>query len=318
MCIKTTNNKVLVNTSISDALKVTPNNNKQASNSIIPSNPTINTNDKSKTNTVKVADFTPNQGVSFDKASSTKEPSIFTVNKIDNNLLKLMVEGKVKIPFCVDVKGVKINVTEDMVKNIKNVEFTKGGKEKLTDVLDLGDGALTKGYGCTNQSLFPYIKDEKSATQILLYQTAEHIKTRFEYIPEVFLKNLNQNQVNALASAAFNLSPKGFAGRAFEPVKIMNEAVKKPDFRESQVQDTIQTSMTSFVAGVRPGFSGILSRRVSDYLISVVGQHDIHPYDKKALANKLIELKNEASSDITKGIKIVINKLKNLGWSSFF
>ncbi|MEK7434803.1 MAG: hypothetical protein AABZ74_16840 [Cyanobacteriota bacterium] len=277
----------------------------------------LNVKDKSSTKDVKQSDFSPAQGLEF-ATKTEKKPELFTVKKIDNNLLDLMVKDKVKIPFCIDVKGVKINVTDEMIKNIKNVEFQFGGKDKITDVLDLKDGALTKGYGCTNQSLFKHIKDEKSATQILLYQTAEHIKTRFEHIPEVFLKNLSQNQVNALASAAINLSPKGFAGKAFEPVKIMNEAVAKPGFKPENAKAVIQDSMTSFVSGVRAGFSGILSRRVSDYLISVVGQHDINPYDKPALAKKLIHLKNELSDDLSGGIKIVIDKLKKLGWSNFF
>ena len=73
----------------------------------------LNIKDKSSTKDVKQSDFSPAQGLEF-ATKTEKKPELFTVTRIDNNLLDLMVKDKVKIPFCIDVKGVKINVTDEV------------------------------------------------------------------------------------------------------------------------------------------------------------------------------------------------------------
>lgn len=247
------------------------------------------------------------------------------VYEINNQLLQGLVKNTIKPPFAVNISGTPITITAKMLDDIKETEFQKGNG-KITDVLKLGDGKLTKGYGCTDTSLHPYIKDEESAKAVLAYQLCTHMQERFSFIPKVFLKNLNENQIKALAGVAINISPEGFKGDTglFKPVKYLIDMEKKfINKTVDEVKDVIDNAMAFFVSkknASNPKFEGGLSsRRTSEFLMANgITQKD--PYNKENLAIALRRMENAGKDSAT----TVINTLQSIAgrvgaeWRSIF
>lgn len=275
---------------------------------------------------------------------------IFSGN-INPAVINDMKSGKIKLPVYVKIENSStressyVQINQKIIDSLKKVEFPEDAKKKygFTDTQDTRDGTITKAYGCTDTNLHKYLvpgKDaraEKAAESVLIYQAMTHAQERFNYIPKVFLDNLDDSHKAGLISSGFNMSAGMFAGgtksnpsaenpNGFQPIKKMNEywmELTKGDgsLSYNDVKDAINSSFGNFISGFREGQSGLYARRAFDFIVSMGGDAGVtSPYgQEKKLSETLITM-NRTEKDPSKklAIEAVISSLsQNPSWSKF-
>jgi len=185
--------------------------------------------------------------VSTNTISSNKK------NNISNNSIK---DGNVIIPsLTTTVNGVKIHIGAEALQQIMRCETYVPPPG-----ININDGAgVTIGYGHTQQGISGMkIHNRQDAVNVLAQDIKIAIQDKFRAIPKDVLLSLNQDQLNALASASMNLSSKGF--RNFAPVKALNQ-------KDKNIDERIENSGKAFMSGLRKGFSGLVWRRATEAMI---------------------------------------------------
>lgn len=267
------------------------------------------------------------------------------------SIINDLKSGKMKLPIYVkitnkDNKEVSyVQLSQKTIDSLKEVEFPKSaqGQYGFSDTQRTNDGTVTKGYGCTDRSLHPYLvagksaKAEKAAEAVLVYQAITHAQERFNQIPKIFLDHLDDGQKTALISSGFNMSAGMFAGgtsknpsadnpNGFLPVRKMKEAWNEitkgdGDLSYQDVKDAINLSFGSFVSGFRDGQSGLQARRTFDFIIGMGGNPGVSsPYgEQKKLSESLMNMYNKETDPSRKAsMKAVIDVLKTFpDWTKY-
>lgn len=174
-------------------------------------------------------------------------------NNIPNNSIK---DGNVIIPsLTTTVNGVKIHIGAEALQQIMRCETYVPPPG-----ININDGAgVTIGYGHTQQGVSGMkIHNRQDAVNVLAQDIKIAIQDKFRAIPKDVLLKLNQDQLNALASASMNLSSKGF--RNFAPVKALSQ-------KDKSIDERIDNSGKAFMSGLRKGFSGLVWRRATEAMI---------------------------------------------------
>ncbi|MFN8577886.1 MAG: hypothetical protein U0354_13630 [Candidatus Sericytochromatia bacterium] len=123
--------------------------------------------------------------------------------------------------------------------------------------INIKDGAgVTVGYGHTATKVT--IRNKQDAVYVLADDVKKAIQDKFKSIPTEVLSKLSQNQLNALASVAMNVSSKGF--KNFAPVRILNDNTKS-------IEQRIEEANTAFMSKLRKGFKGLVWRRANEALM---------------------------------------------------
>jgi hypothetical protein len=268
-------------------------------------------------------------------------PSPSIINDLKSGKMKLPVYVKITNKDNKEVSYFQLN--QKTIDSLKEVEFPKSaqGQYGFSDTQRTNDGTVTKGYGCTDTSLHPYLvagkteKAEKAAEAVLVYQAITHAQERFNQIPKIFLDHLDDGQKTALISSGFNMSAGMFAGgtsknaeadnpNGFLPIRKMNEAWDEitkgdGDLSYQDVKDAINLSFGSFVSGFRDGQSGLQARRTFDFIIGMGGNPGVSsPYgEQKKLSESLMNMYNSEMDPSRKAsMRAVIDVLKTFPtWS---
>lgn len=272
----------------------------------------------------------PTDGKIFDKSIT---PAV--INDFKSGKIHLPVYVKVQNKDTNETSYVQIN--QAVIDSLKKVEFPEDARAKygFSDRQDTRDGTVTKGYGCTDVNLHKYLvpgKDaraEKAAESVLIYQAITHAQERFNYIPKVFLDNLDDSHKAGLISSGFNMSAGMFAGgtaknpsadnpNGFMPIRKLNEYwsdLTKGDGNLSMndVKDAINGAFGSFISGFRPGQSGLYARRTFDFIVSMGTNPGVSsPYGQERKLSETLMNMSRTEQDPSRKMAIdsVISSLK--------
>lgn len=201
--------------------------------------------------------------------TSIMDTLLFPITKAYNTLGNISFSNpkppvnQIKMPTTLKAEGVTIPSVSTSVNGVNIYVEPKG----LLQIMrcesyipppgkNIKDGAgITVGYGHTGGGV--KIRNKQDAVNVLAKDIKASIDDKFRMIPKEVLRSLNQDQINALASAAMNMSSKGF--RNFGPVKALLEHNKG-------IEERIADAGYEFMSKLRKGFSGLVWRRATEAL----------------------------------------------------
>lgn len=292
-----------------------------------------------------------NRAISFLTGQKIPTDGRIFEGTISPTMINDLKSGRIKLPVYVKIQNNTtkensyVQINQAVIDSIKKVEFPEDARNRyaFNQRQDTRDGTVTKGYGCTNVSLHKYLlpgkdaKAEKAAEAVLVYQALTHAEERFNYIPKVFLDNLDDSHKAGLLSTGFNMSAGMFAGgkkgdptasnpNGFLPIKRMNEywsEITKGDGSLSltDVKDAINSSFGSFISGFREGQSGLYARRTFDFIVSMGTNPEVSsPYGQERKLSQVLTNMLQTEQDPSKKMAIdsVISSLRqNPDWAKY-
>jgi GH24 family phage-related lysozyme (muramidase) len=208
-----------------------------------------------KNQLLKKLDFETNNNQSLFSSLSFSNNQNIKTNNLELkpiNKVNSMKVGNLNIPSIkTKVNGVDIFIEPKALQQIMRCETYVPPPG-----IDINDGAgVTVGYGHTATKCT--IRNKQDAVNVLANDVKLAIQDKFKSIPREVLSKLNQDQLNALASVAMNLSSKGF--REFAPVKALLQ-------KDKSIEQRIDDASTAFMSKLRKGFKGLVWRRATESL----------------------------------------------------
>lgn len=235
--------------SIADLLKIDTKNNKKSGASILPLDFNENLGSNSKINQNPIL-----KNLNFDFENLSNNLNIYNTSKNNSvSRVNYIKEGNLKIPSVnTIINGIKIHIEPKALQQIMRCETYVPPPG-----INIKDGAgVTVGYGHTATKVT--IRNKQDAVYVLADDVKKAIQDKFKSIPTEVLSKLSQNQLNALASVAMNVSSKGF--KNFAPVRILNDNTKS-------IEQRIEEANTAFMSKLRKGFKGLVWRRANEALM---------------------------------------------------